>query len=309
MSIASSGSDLVVRREVDLPDGLDPDRTLALLRYGTGDPAFRRTPEGTWRTTLTPEGACTVRLTRRGRVLQMCAWGGGAGWVSAGITDMVGCADDASTFRPRASPVRELHARIGQVHFPRTGLIFESLVPAILSQKITGKEAFGSWRMLLRRFGGEAPGPAPQGMRVPPSPAQVRALADWDWHRLGVDRTHRDTIRRAAGAASSLERLAARSAEEAITTMMSIRGIGLWTASEVVQRALAAADAPSFGDYHVPSMVGQAFTGAPTDDAGMEHLLAPYRPHRGRVVRLLELARVGVARRGPRRTVPDYRAI
>ena len=303
------GSAAGIRRLLTLPDGLDPGRTLALLRYGSGDPAFRRTPEGIWRASLTPEGPCSIRVTRRQCDVAVHAWGRGAEWIIANVPAMLGFDDDDSTFCPAADPVRDLHVRLGRVHFPRTELIFESLVPAILSQKITGKEAFGSWRMLLRKYGGVAPGPVPPELRVPPSPAQVRALADWDWHQLGVDRTHRETIRRAAGAAGSLERLTKLPAAEAIGKMMSIRGIGLWTASEVAQRALGAADAPSFGDYHVPSMVGYAFTGESTDDEGMARLLAPYRPHRGRVVRLLELARVGPPRRGPRRTVPDYRRI
>ncbi|PRZ38604.1 3-methyladenine DNA glycosylase/8-oxoguanine DNA glycosylase [Antricoccus suffuscus] len=290
-----------------LPDGLDLDRTLGLLRYGSGDPAFMRTPEGIWRASLTPEGPVSICITQRRGDVEVRAWGSGAEWIVANLSAMFGLDDDDSTFRPDTEPIRDLYRRIGRVHFPRTELIFESLVPAILSQKITGKEAFGSWRMLLHKYGGVAPGPVPDRLRVPPSPAQVRALADWDWHQLGVDRAHRETIRRAAGAANSLDRLTTLPADEAIAKLMSIRGIGLWTASEVAQRALGAADAPSFGDYHVPSTVGYAFTGEPTDDEGMARLLAPYRPHRGRVVRLLELARVGPPRRGPRRTVPDYR--
>lgn len=303
------GSAAGLSRLLTLPDGLNLDRTLGLLRYGSGDPAFMRTPEGIWRASATPDGPVSICITRRRCDIEVCAWGSGAEWIIANLPATLGFDDDDSTFCPAAEPIRDLHVRLGRVHFPRTELIFESLVPAILSQKITGKEAFGSWRMLLRKYGGVPPGPAPRQLRVPPSPAQVRALADWDWHQLGVDRTHRETIRRAAGAASSLERLTKLPAGEAIVKMMSIRGIGLWTASEVAQRALGAADAPSFGDYHVPSMVGYAFTGMPTDDDGMALLLAPYRPHRGRVVRLLELARIGPPRRGPRRTVPDYRRI
>ncbi len=305
----SHGSAAGLRRLLTLPDGLDPERTLGLLRYGSGDPAFIRVPDGIWRASLTPDGPVSIFITRRGCDLEACAWGSGAEWTIANLPAMLGFDDDDSTFCPSEDPIRTLHARLGRVHFPRTGLIVESLVPAILSQKITGKEAFGSWRMLLRKYGGVAPGPAPQRLRVPPSPAQVRALADWDWHQLGVDRTHRETIRRAAGAATSVERLTKLPLSEAITKLMSIRGIGLWTASEVAQRALGAADAPSFGDYHVPSIVGYAFTGEPTDDEGMALLLAPYRPHRGRVVRLLELGRAGPPRHGPRRTVPDYRSI
>jgi hypothetical protein len=56
----------------------------------------------------------------------------------------------------------------------------------------------------------------------------------------------------------------------------------------------------SFGDYHVAKNVGWALTGEAVDDAGMAELLEPYRPHRYRVQRLVELSRAGRPRRGPR---------
>ena len=49
---------------------------------------------------------------------------------------------------------RHPHWRIG-----RTGLVMESLVPAIIEQKVTGKEAFGGFRALVHRYGERAPGP------------------------------------------------------------------------------------------------------------------------------------------------------
>jgi hypothetical protein len=57
-------------------------------------------------------------------------------------------------------------------------------------------------------------------------------------------------------------------------------------------------------------MVGYVFTGKPrSDDAAMVALLEPYRPHRQRVVRLVEASGVKVPRYGPRMAVRDYRAI
>jgi hypothetical protein len=40
--------------------------------------------------------------------------------------------------------------------------------------------------------------------------------------------------------------------------------------------------------------------GEPVDDEGMERLLEPYRPHRYRVQRLVELGRIRKERHGPR---------
>ena len=82
---------------------------------------------------------------------------------------------------------------------------------------------------------------------------------------------------------------------------MSLPGVGVWTAAEVAQRAFGDADALSVGDYHIPKMIGWTLIGRAVDDAGMLELLEPMRPHRHRVVRLLEVS--GLAReprRGPR---------
>jgi hypothetical protein len=44
------------------------------------------------------------------------------------------------------------------------------------------------------------------------------------------------------------------------------------------------------------------------DDAGMLQLLAPYRGHRYRAARLIELSGARPPRHGPRMPVRDYRA-
>lgn len=294
---------------VPLPFALDLPRTMWSYRYGTGDPAYFADAAGIWRAFGTPDGPATALFSVAGGELVVRVWGGGADWVLAHAAGLAGLEDRADGFAPTHALVRELHARFRGVRFARTDLVLESLVPAILSQKITGKEAFASWRRLLWRHGTPAPGPTPRPMRVPPSAQVLGALDDAQWHLLGVDRAHRSTVRRAAARATAIERLNDRPADEAAEALQTIRGIGVWTAAEVAERAWGSADHPSFGDYHIPSSVGMAFVGEPVDDDGMAELLEPYRPHRGRVVRLIELARIGKPRRGPRRTVPDFRGI
>ena len=71
--------------------------------------------------------------------------------------------------------------------------------------------------------------------------------------------------------------------------MRSLPGIGVWTSAEVRFRAHGDADAVSFGDYHIAKNVGWALTGQEVDDDGLAELLEPYRPHRYRVQRLVEL--------------------
>ena len=65
-------------------------------------------------------------------------------------------------------------------------------------------------------------------------------------------------------------------------------------------RAHGDADAVSFGDYHIAKNVGWALTGQEVDDDGLAELLEPYRPHRYRVQRLVELVGLSRPRHGPR---------
>jgi hypothetical protein len=52
--------------------------------------------------------------------------------------------------------------------------------------------------------------------------------------------------------------------------------------------------------------VSWALTGEVLDDAGCAQVVEPYRGHRYRVQRLLELAGVSRPRRGPRMTLPTH---
>jgi 3-methyladenine DNA glycosylase/8-oxoguanine DNA glycosylase len=107
-----------------------------------------------------------------------------------------------------------------------------------------------------------------------------------------------------------LERLTTRAPEDARTAMMSLPGVGIWTAAETAQRAFGDADALSVGDYHLASMVGWRLLGHPIDDPAMEELLEPLRPHRYRAVRLLELTGpVHPPRQAPRQAIPKLRAL
>ena len=54
-----------------------------------------------------------------------------------------------------------------------------------------------------------------------------------------------------------------------------VPGIGVWTAAEVAQRAWGDPDAVSFGDFHIPTVVGWALLGRPLDDAGCSPRCSP----------------------------------
>ena len=96
----------------------------------------------------------------------------------------------------------------------------------------------------------------------------------------------------------------------AAAELMRIPGIGAWTAAEVTFRALGDPDAVSVGDFHLKNLVAFALAGEPrATDEQMLELLEPWRGHRARVVRLLELSGVAAPRFGPRFSPIDRRAM
>jgi 3-methyladenine DNA glycosylase/8-oxoguanine DNA glycosylase len=186
----------------------------------------------------------------------------------------------------------------------------ESLIPAVIEQRVAGKDAFRSWRLLVTKYGAPAPGPAPARMRVPPPSEVWRRIPSWEFHLANVDPGRARTLVGCAQRADSLERLVTRPAEQAREALTSLPGVGVWTAAETAQRAFGDADALSIGDYHLAKVVGWSLLGHPIDDDAMVALLAPLRPHRHRAVRLLEVS--GLARNprfGARQAIPDLRAI
>ncbi len=276
---------------------------MAPLRRGPGDPCFQLPGDGTiWRTSLLPTGPVTARISRAAPNAAHCvAWGGGAPEFVEMLPALLGPEDDASDFVPRHPTVAAAHRRVPHLRLGRTGLVLEALIPAIIEQRVPGADAFRAWRLLVSKYGTPAPGPAPARMRVPPSAEVWRHIPSWEFHRANVDPGRAQTVVRCARRAASLERLASRPAAQAREALTSLPGVGEWTAAETAQRAFGDADALSVGDYHIPKMIGWTLLGRPVDDAGMLELLEPMRPHRHRVVRLLEASGLAYEpRRGAR---------
>jgi 3-methyladenine DNA glycosylase/8-oxoguanine DNA glycosylase len=273
-------------------------------RHGSADPTFRVDAHGrVWRGIRTPEGTATLvvsPLDRHGEV-RAEAWGPGAEWALDSVPGLLGADDDWSGFDPRHPVVAEAWRRHPHARQGRSGLVMESLVPAIIEQKVTGQEAFAGFRRLVHRYGERAPGPGRElKVWVQPGADALRRVPSWEWLRMHVDPARSRAIVTVARVADSLERTIRLSHEEADRRLRTIPGVGVWTSAEVRQRAHGDPDAVSFGDYHVAKDVGWALTGTPFDDAELEEFLEPWRPHRGRVTALLGMAGLRRPRHGPR---------
>ena len=289
----------VWRPEWPLPMG----QVLSILRRGSGDPTFRTDPDGTiWRGIRTPQGTATLRLQHAADgPVHASAWGEGAGWALDSVPAMLGADDDPTGFKAHHPFVETMQRHHAHWRITRTGLVMEALVPAIIEQKVTGQEAFAGFRSLVFRYGERAPGPGvDRRLWVQPAPETIRTIPSWEWLRMHIDPARSRAVVTAARVATSLERTVGLPAEEVDRRLRSLPGVGVWTSAEVRFRAHGDADAVSFGDFHVAKNVGWALTGDAVDDDGLAELLEPYRPHRYRVQRLVELAGAGRPRRGPR---------
>ncbi len=301
-----------LERSVTFAGPASPGATLAPLRRGTNDPTFQIAADrAIWRTSLLSSGPVTARIARIGpESVRAQAWGDGAAQFVEELPAFLGADDDWSDFQPSHPLVAEAAQRAAHLRLGRTGRVLEALIPAVIEQRVPGADAFRAWRLLLGKYGSPAPGPAPARMRVFP-PAEVwRRIPSWEFHRVNIDPGRARTIVGCAQRAGALERLVAKPASDARQALTTLPGVGVWTAAEVAQRAFGDADALSVGDYHVPKMIGWTLVGHPVDDDGMVELLEPLRPHRHRVVRLLEVSGLAYEpRRGPRLPVQHIRTL
>ncbi|MEO9326586.1 DNA-3-methyladenine glycosylase family protein [Gordonia aurantiaca] len=286
-------------REWPLPWPLDLRATLGHHRRGSGDPAFTYGRDGSvWRVVQTPDGPGTLSIRLSASRVLGQAWGPGADWLLETMPALLGADDEPDSLTVHDDVVAGLVRRSEGFRIGRTGRVWEALVPAILEQKVVGREAWRAWRYLLRRFGEPAPGPVPATMRVPMPRKDWADIPSWEWHRSGIEPVRMRTIRNAT----------TMDVERHPDKLTLLRGVGIWTEAETRARAVGDADAVSVGDYHIPTLVGMTLIGEPVDDDGMLELLEPYAGHRNRIVRMIEMHGVRRERRGPRMSVRDYRS-
>ena len=270
--------------------------TLAPIGLG---PSLRIDRNEAWRATRTPDGPSTIHLTHSRDRIEVEAWGPGAQWASSRAAALCGGEDDPSGFQPLHPLISDLHRRHLGLRLTRTGAVFEALVPVVLAQKVTTIEAHAGYRALVDALGEPAPGPV--RMKIPPSAQVLARTPYWTFHGFGVERRRAEVIIRAATSAYRLEEITTMDRDGAYRRLEAFPGVGPWTAAKVALVALGDADAVPVGDYHLPHAVGYALDGtARSTDERMLELLAPYRGHRARVIRLLTISGIAAPRFGPK---------
>ena len=294
-------------RRLDLPARYDLARTLGSLALVQHDRTLHLTAAEVWWATRTPDGPGRLHLLRDGSTLHATGHGPGAAWLIDQSDAIAGLRDDLTGFAEVADG-HEVVRRLARVHsglrMPATGRIFHHLLPTVLGQKVTGKEAQHAYLAVLRLFDAPAPGPGPR-MPLPPDPVEVATTPYWLFHPFGVEQRRADTLRGAAARASALE--ASVDAAEAQQRLTALPGIGPWSAAEVIRLAYGDPDVVSTGDFHLPNTVAYALAGeVRADDARMLELLEPFRGHRGRVCRLLAAAGISAPRYGPRQPIRSF---
>jgi endonuclease III len=278
---------------------IDLGQTLGPMLRGRGDPTMRTARGIAERASRTPDGPVSVRFAETAGGIEVEAWGPGARWLLDRAAAWCGAEDDDAGFDPERGLVRDLWRRHPGLRIPRTGLVTERLIPVILEQKVTGNEARRAYRRLVTALAEPAPGPLE--LTLPPDPERVAELPYYAFHPFGVERRRAEVVRAVCARTAWIDQTAALPLDVAEERLSSVHGLGPWTVAEVARLAFGDADAVSVGDYHVPNIVAWGLAREPRgSDERMLELLEPYRPHRGRVQRLLEVSGIRAPAFGPR---------
>lgn len=293
-------------------------RTAADVRLNVGWYRRGRYDPTTWigqtwmvRAMLTPDGPATARVdwSDPQAELRVAAWGPGADRAAAAIEAMA--APGRVLGPPPGAPrlVRDAARRRPYLAAGASGDLYHALLPTILEQRITVREAMRQWSRLARRLGEAAPGPFP-GLLLPPRPERLARIPAWWLHPLGIEAKRASALAAVARVAGHLwewAELADRG--ELAAKLALIPGVGPWTVGTVLGPVCGDDDAVAVGDLHLPHLVSWNLAGEPRgDDQRMLELLEPYRPQRGRVLRLLTLAGRRPPAYGPKhRILPMHR--
>jgi 3-methyladenine DNA glycosylase/8-oxoguanine DNA glycosylase len=291
-----------IRRTIEVP-AVDLMATLRFQRMGPYDPCglFRARERLFAMSFRLPEGAVTLALQQVGPTsIDAEAWGDGAARAMEEVPAICGAHDDPDAFTTDHHGVQRLAKRFRKMRMPRVPWTLQALVAIILQQRVAFVEAAQGWRKIALERGDDAPGPL--GLKLFPNKATLLAMPTWAYRESLVDRKRELAIRALLDHDEEITASLAGSYDDIRRTLHRIPGIGAWTTESFLGSSRGDADAVPTLDYWMPHTIVHALTGKPrsTDDE-MLALLERFRPHRGRVIRLISAAGYDAPRHGPRK--------
>ncbi len=279
--------------------------TLDALTVGRYDPTAGWRGPHWWRATYTPDGPGTLQLLDTSQGVAARTYGPGAHWLESMWPELLGVADRPEVTWVSHPVVDRARRRVPLPRFGRTRTPSHDLLPVILAQRVTAREAARQWRSLCRHLGEPAPGPHGD-LLLPPEPQRLLRHPAWWYHKLGIESSRAEALRTVGRHAPRLDRRDPEDPDGGRAWLELLPGIGPWSSAHVAQISWGDPDAVIVGDFWLPHLVVRALSGrARGSDAEMLSLLAPWTGQRARVVRLLAAAGHRVERRGPgRRLAP-----
>ena len=266
------------------------------VAYNRTDKAPARQGSGGWfwRVQRTPEGPVTVAMRQpEPHRVEVRGWGPGRDWAMAHLDRWLGLNDDPSGFEAHHPMIRDQWRRHPGLRIGATLEPLEVLLWTIAGQRVTTASAQRSWREMKHIWGAAPPEPTggmrvPPELRLPPCPDTLSQLSYAHLHRVGLERSRAKTVLEVCRRRKRITALGELEPEDARQRLMSLPGIGPWTANRVAIVAWGHPDTVQTGDYWLPHMIVHALTGRPrSSDEEMLSVLDVYRPQRTRAVRLI----------------------
>lgn len=294
-----------------LDRAMDLQATLGRLRGGSAPTRWLRADRALW-VGSRRSGPATLGLRIVDDSVLAVAVGDGAAEALDNVPTLIGLDDHhRQLFEVHPAALARLARRRTGFRMGATGDLSGALFPAVLGQRVTAGEAHGSWTALCRDLGEGAPNDPSLNvllgeaelptLLVPPQPRVLARLTAHELHRYGVDRSRGDLLVGLARRAATIDALVTLPPADVRRRLMTLPGVGPWTASIATRVALGDPDAVLIGDLHLPSTVAWALAREErADDDRMLELLAPYAGNRARVQQLIKSTRIRAPRRASR---------
>ena len=262
---------------------------------------MKLSPTELWRSARLPSGPATLHaeVEAPDRIVAE-AWGPGAEALLEAAPRLLGLHDDPRSFEPEHTGVLKLHRRALGLRYSVVPDPLQILIQTILGQRVRWQDAATAYAGLVHAQGTPAPGPHPQ-LYVLPEPRRLARLPLHEYAVHGIEQQRARIIVRVCQSHRRIQELLSMDYEQAQARLRAFPGVGPWTASNVCSHGLGFTDAVVLGDLKLPHLICFALTGELRgDDETMLELLEPFRPHRGRVIRLISDAGIKPPKLAPR---------